>query len=104
MINKTIITINAKCIILLSPKRGACDGLLGSPRPPVCRKYAVKLFLGFGVDPPADDPPTRKYESVFAVAVDNGELHIAIERSGIYWLPVHNEFHPPRTDQRLSVN
>jgi hypothetical protein len=35
---------------------------------------------------------------VFAIAVDNGELHIAVERSGIYWLPVHNVFiHPKLT-------
>jgi hypothetical protein len=33
---------------------------------------------------------------VFAGAVDNGEFHIAVERSGIYWLPVHNEFSAPR--------
>ena len=29
---------------------------------------------------------------MFAGAVDNGEFHIALERSSIYWLPVHNEF------------
>jgi hypothetical protein len=36
---------------------------------------------------------------VFAVDVDNGEFHIAVERSGIYWLPVHNEFIHLQTDQ-----
>jgi hypothetical protein len=56
----------------------------------------VKLFLGYGVHPAADSTSARKCDSVFAVAVDNGEFHIAFERSGIYWLPVHNEFihHP----------
>jgi hypothetical protein len=34
---------------------------------------------------------------VFALAVDNGEFHIAVEWSGIYWLPVHNEFIYPQT-------
>jgi hypothetical protein len=52
----------------------------------------VKLFLGYGVHPAADGTSARKCESVFAVAVDNGKLNIAVERSGIYWLPVHNEF------------
>jgi hypothetical protein len=58
----------------------------------VCRQDEVKLFLGYGVHPTVDGTSARKYESVFAVAVDNGELHIAAERNGIYWLPVHNEF------------
>ena len=65
---------------------------LGDPNSPVCRQDQVKLFLGCGVHPAADSTSARKCESVFAVAVDNGEFHIAVERSGIYWLPVHNEF------------
>jgi hypothetical protein len=65
---------------------------LGDPNSPVCRQDEVKLFLGYGVHPAADSASARKCESVFAVAVDNGKLNIAVERSGIYWLPVHNEF------------
>jgi hypothetical protein len=65
---------------------------LGDPNSPVCKQDEVKLFLGYGVHPAADSTSARKCESVFAVAVDNGEFHIAVERSGIYWLPVHNEF------------
>jgi hypothetical protein len=72
---------------------------LGHPNSPVCRQDQVKLFLGYGVYPAADSTSARKCESVFGVAVDNGELHIAVERSGIYWLPVHNEFIHPQTDQ-----
>ncbi len=72
---------------------------LGDPNSPVCGQDEVKLFLGFGVHPAADSTLARKYESVFAVDVDNGEFHIALERSGIYWLPVHNEFIHPQTDQ-----
>jgi hypothetical protein len=63
---------------------------LGDPNSPVCRQDE-KLFVGCGVHPTADSTSARKCESVFAVAVDNGELHIAIERDGIYWLPVHNK-------------
>jgi hypothetical protein len=73
-----------------------CDNAsscLGDPNSPVCRRDEVKLFLGCGVHPAADSTSARKCESVFAGAVDNGEFHIAVERSGIYWLPVHNEFH-----------
>jgi hypothetical protein len=65
---------------------------LGDPNSPVCRQDEVKLFLGYGVHPAADGTSARKCESVFAVAVDNGKLNVAVERSGIYWLPVHNEF------------
>ena len=65
---------------------------LGDPNSPVCGQDEVKLFFGLGVHPAADSTLARKCESVFAVAVDNGEFHIAVERSGIYWLPVHNEF------------
>jgi hypothetical protein len=57
---------------------------LGDPNSPVCRQDEVKLFLGYGVHPAADSTSARKCESVFAVVVDNGELHVAIERSGIY--------------------
>jgi hypothetical protein len=60
---------------------------LGDPNSPVCRQDQVKLFLGCGDHPAADSTSARKCESVFAVAVDNGNLHIAFERSGIYWLP-----------------
>jgi hypothetical protein len=67
----------------------ARDFGLGGPNPPVCGQYVIKLLLAFGVDPAADNTPTREYESVFAVAVDNGEFHVAVEGSGIYWLPVH---------------
>jgi hypothetical protein len=70
---------------------------LGDPNSPVCGKDEVKLFLGYGVQPAADNTSAGKCESVFAVAVDNGEFHIAVERSGIYWLPVHNEFIYPQT-------
>jgi hypothetical protein len=81
---------------------GACATTLvhalGDPNSPVCRQDEVKLFLGCGVHPTADGTSARKRESVFAVPVDNGYLHIAVERSGIYWLPVHNEFiHPKPT-------
>ena len=72
---------------------------LGDPNSPVCGQDEVKLFLGFGVHPAADSTLARKCESVFAVDVDNGEFHIGVERSGIYWLPVHNEFIHPQTDQ-----
>jgi hypothetical protein len=65
---------------------------LGDPNSPVCRQDEVKLFLGYGVHPTAHGTSARKRESVFAVAVDNGKLNIAVERSGLYWLPVHNEF------------
>jgi hypothetical protein len=61
---------------------------LRSPNSPVCRQDG-KLLFSLGVQPTADKPPTRKRESVFAVAVDNGEFHIGAEGSGIYWLPVH---------------
>jgi hypothetical protein len=53
---------------------------IGDPNSPVCRQDEVKLFLGYGVHPTVDGTSARKYESVFAVAVDNGELHIAAER------------------------
>jgi hypothetical protein len=66
---------------------------LGDPNSPVCGQDEVKLFFGFGVHPAADSTLARKCESVFAVAVINGEFHIALERSGIYWLPVHR-IHP----------
>jgi hypothetical protein len=69
---------------------------LGDPNSPVCGKDEVKLFLGYGVQPAADNTSAGKCESVFAVAVDNGEFHIAVVRSGIYWLPVHNEFIYPQ--------
>jgi hypothetical protein len=84
-----MITINAKCILLRS-QTDVCDGLLVDPIPPVCRQYVVKLFLGFGVDPPADDAATWECERMFALAIDDGEFHIPIERSGLYWLPIHN--------------
>ena len=77
----------------------ALNKRLGDPNSPVCRQDKVKLFLGYGVHPTADGTSARKCESVLAVAVDNGELHIAVEWSGIYWLPVHNEFIHPQTDQ-----
>ncbi len=70
---------------------------LGDPNSPVCGQDEVKLFLGYSVQPAADTTSARKSESVFAVAVDNGEFQIAVERSGIYWLPVHNEFIYPLT-------
>ena len=72
---------------------------LGDPNSPVCGQDEVKLFLGYGVHAAADSTSARKGESVFAVAVDNGKFHIAAERSGIYWLPVHNEFNHPQTDR-----
>jgi hypothetical protein len=75
---------------------------LGDPNSPVCRQDEVKLLLGYGVHPTADGTSARKCESVFAVAVDNGELHIAVERSGIYWLPVHNEFIRPQNDRERN--
>jgi hypothetical protein len=65
---------------------------LGDPNSPVCGQDGVKLFLGYGAHPAADSTSAGKCDSVFAVAVDNGEFHIAFERSGIYWLPVHNKF------------
>jgi hypothetical protein len=75
---------------------------LGDPNSPVCRQDEVKLLLGYGVHPTADGTSARKCESVFAVAVDNGELHIAVERSGIYWLPVHSEFIRPQNDRERN--
>jgi len=66
----------------------------------VCRQDG-KLLFGLGVYPTADKPPTRKRESVFTVAVDNGEFHIGAERGGIYSLPVHNELIHLLTAQRL---
>jgi hypothetical protein len=62
---------------------------LGDPKSPVCGQDEVKLSLGYGVRPAADSTPARKCESVFAVAVDSREFHIAVERCGTYWLPVH---------------
>ena len=73
---------------------------LGDPNSPVCRQDEVELFLGYGVHPAADSTSARKRESVFAVAVDNGEFDITVERSGIYRLPVHNGFHPPNDRER----
>jgi hypothetical protein len=61
---------------------------LGDPNSPVCRQDEVKLLLGYGVHPTADSTSARKRESVFAVAVDNGELY----RSGRspHWIKVKN--------------
>jgi hypothetical protein len=46
-------------------------------------------FLGFDVDPAADNTTTGEYQSVRAFAVDNSEFHIAINRRRIYRLPLH---------------
>lgn len=70
----------------------------------MCRQYVVKLFLAFGVDPPADNTATREYEGVRAFPVDNGEFHIAIERSGIYWLPVHGGINHHKLTSVFDLN
>src|SRR5690348_12374532 len=66
---------------------------LRNPNSPVCRQDGAKLFIAHGVHPTTDRTSARKRESVFAVAVDNREFHITVERSAIYWLPFH--FHSP---------
>jgi hypothetical protein len=57
---------------------------LGDPNSPVCGKDEVKLSLGYGVQPAADNTSARKRERMRAFAVDESKFEIAIKRRGIY--------------------
>lgn len=39
----------------------------------------VDPLLGFGIDPPGENPAARKHERVRALAVEDGELKVAVE-------------------------
>jgi len=44
-------------------------------------------LLGFGVDPSVRRAAAGEYEDVLALAVDDGEFEVALERRGCNWLP-----------------
>jgi hypothetical protein len=55
--------------------------------------YVVKanLLAGFGVDPAIiGKTATRKSDGMRPFGVDNREFQIAVERCGIYELPIHD--------------
>ena len=64
------------------PSRGVGAGtwlVLCSPLAPVGRPH-VDPLVGFRVDPAGENPPAREHERVRAVAVEDGEFEVAVER------------------------
>jgi len=58
---------------------------LFDPFAPMGRAH-VDLLLRFGILPSARNPPAGEDERVGLAFVDDGELKIALERCGRYWL------------------
>jgi hypothetical protein len=51
----------------------------------------ANLLAGFGVDPAIiGKTATRKSDGMRPFGVDNREFQIAVERCGIYELPIHD--------------
>jgi hypothetical protein len=58
---------------------------------PVRGAYVVNSFVGFEIEPAViPKAATRKSDDVGPSAVDNRELQVAVERCGIYQLPLHD--------------
>jgi hypothetical protein len=66
--------------------RTAQARLRGWPVAPMSRPH-VQPFLGFHFHPAVEYAAAREYERVRAVIIDDGQLKVAVERSGGNLLP-----------------
>ena len=63
----------------------------------------VDLLLRFGILPFARNPPAGEEERVGLAFVDDGELKIALERCGTYWL-AHSFFMRPKGGRQFDLD
>ena len=68
------------------------------PRRPIApmRRAHVQPLARLRVDPAAADAPTGKHQRMWAVAVDNGQLEVAIEGRAGDFLPHSCDLPAPR--------
>ncbi len=72
--------------IRIRPERIGLVRMRGLPIAPMSWPY-VEPLLGLHLHPSVENAAARKYERVRAVVIDDGQLKIAVERSGGYLLP-----------------
>ncbi len=60
--------------------------------------------LGLGVQPTPENTAARKDERVRPVVTDDGQFQIAVERCGVYWLPLHSSIIGSGQAERLDLD